>query len=388
MYRRAVGSFITAIGNSAFARRFLTLDSGKRDELTERLVSLKEECHGQGLDLADMNDAVKQAGRDVQDKVKQLNIDDAQFKGKVLTLSASVKAYNTRLCNLQTEAKSIQAEVEALLKLMWGTESPEAATFSTPPSSASNKAAAKEMQDEFEVEPPPIAQMVDDINNNSKTTTAAEKVERVDGEHLPSDAPLKSSSTTTKEEEIEVETIEIEVEPKEQAGSSSSASSDPAASAVDNMKITDITTDLYERGINFSDCLDAKSLRQRYKDVLAGKFATPVSAKPPQQNTNQPPMPRRPEPQQQNYSSSGSNPNTTQGGLATDPYPNAQRKMVDPMRYVEDVKKELCAEQGIDPNSVDLWSGKVRLEDKKRLYDYPTVQSYPIEVRQKGDIPR
>eukprot|EP00796_Vickermania_ingenoplastis_P004015 gene4015-2869_t len=376
MYRRVFSSISRATGAAAatMALRFLSLDKSKREDLTKHLVALKEECKGQGLDLADMNDAAKDAGRAVQDKVKQLAIDDAQFKGKVLTLSASVKAYHTRLANLQTEAQSIQGEVDALLKLMWGTESPEAASFASPP--PASKPSEKEMagsDDGFTVEPPPIAKMVDDINKSAET----KKVEQVDGEHLPSDVPSPKGTSSAKEEEIEVETIEIEVEPE------TSSTADPAEEAVDKMKITDITSDLYERGINFSDCLDAKSLRQRYKDVLKGLLRPRIHSSPP--------MPKRADAaqhyqQQQQYTPPP--PNTSQAGLAHDPYPNAKRKMVDPMRLVDDVKRELCSEQGVDPSTVDLWSGKVLLEGHKRLYDYPTVQSYPIEVRQKGDFPR
>lgn len=387
MYRRALIP-VSRVGFACFnvfGARFLTIDSAKRDELTKHLTALKEECKGQGLDLADMNEAAKDAGKAVQEKVKQLGIDDTDFKAKVLTLSASVKAYHTRLANLQTETKSLQGEVDAVLKMMWGTENPAAANFSTPPPPSSPPREEKTAgSSDFAVEPPPIAQVVENLNKSGSKDTP--KVETVEGERIPSDAAPNSSASSgaeKKEEEIEVETIEIEVEP------SDSTSSDPAEDAVDKMKITDITSDLYERGINFSDCLDAKSLRQRYKDVLKGKIAAPINPPKPKENTNQPPMPKRADTQhyqhQQQYNST---PNTSEAGLAHDPYPNAHRKMVDPMKYVEEVKRELCAEQGIDPKSVDLWSGKVRLDDKKRLYDYPTVQSYPIEVRQKGDIPK
>lgn len=379
--------------------RFFSLDSGKRNELTKHLSSLKEECKGQGFDLADMNDAAKEAGRAVQEKVRQLAIDDSLFNAKALTLSASVKAYHKRLANLQVEAQSIQAEVDALLKVMWGSENPEAANFATPPSSsfvASPSDASKQENsigkkdgeqktDGFEVEPPPIAQFVNDLSGNN----TEKKVEKVEGEHLSSDTPIggkPSVESAPGNVDAEVETIEIEVEPEPL---------DSAVDAVDSMKITDITSELYERGVNFSDCLDAKSLRQRYKAVLAGKFTPPSTSfkKAAEENKMQPPAPQRPEMHHSNYnygssSSQQSSANANQTGLAHDPYPNAQRKMIDPMRYVSDVKKELCSEQGIDPNSVDLWSGKVRLDDSKRLYDYPTVQSYPVEVRQKGDIPQ
>lgn len=378
MYRRFFSSIPRKTSLAlTFTHHFITIDSGKREEVTKHLVSLKEECKGQGLDLADMNDTIKDAGKAVQEKMKLSGaMEDAQAKGKMQTLSASLKAYYTRLSNLQTEAQSIQAEVDALLKHLWGNESYEAANFSSPPANSSTSASSMDKEsavDGFTVEPPPIAQMVDDINRDAPESP---KVEQVDGEVLPSDAPLKSSTSTT--EELEVETIEIEVEPEGESATDTTG--------VDSMKITDITTDLYERGINFSDCLDAKSLRQRYKDVLAGKYAAPVSQQQ-KQNTSQPTMPRKADTHDYQHQYNGT-PNTSESGLAHDPYPNAHRKMVDPMRYVADVKQELCAEKGIDPSSVELWSGKVRLDDKKRLYDYPTVQSYPIEVRQKGDVPQ
>lgn len=402
MYRRLFHHFHPNISCKAlFSFRFLSLDAGKRNDLTQHLSSLKEECKGQSLDLADMNDAAKEAGRAVQEKAKQLAIDDVLFNSKVLTLSASVKAYHKRLGNLQVEAQSIQAEVDALLKLMWGCENPEAASFSSPPSSCSSSTCfTKEKKEDkatsekdknsnaesFQIEPPPIAQMVGSMEGSRNE----QKVETVEGEHIPSDAPIGGKSSAeghaAKKEEAEVGTIEIEVEPEP---------SNSPVDAVDTMKITDITSELYDRGINFSDCLDAKSLRQRYKDVLAGKFTPPATSfrKQAEENKLQPPNPRRPGTHNTAYSYSSSssyqsNSNTSEAGLVHDPYPNAQRKMIDPMRYVADVKKELCAEQGVDPSNVDLWSGKVRLDDKKRLYDYPTIQSYPVEVRQKGDVPR
>lgn len=371
MFRRVLGS---VAGSVAVAARLLTIDAAKRDDITKHLVALKEECKSQGLDLADMNDAAKDAGRIVQERARNLNVDDSQFTGKVATLSASVKAYQARLTNLQTEAQAIQGEVEAIIKLMWGTENHTAASFSSPPPTPEK---ATSTASDFEVEPPPIAKMVDDINRQTGS-----KVEHVEGEKVSGTAK-PASSTSVKEEEIEVETIDIEVEPAE-----GSARSEIDVK-VEGMKVTEITSDLFERGINFSDCLDAKSLRQRYKDVLSGKVTgtSYTSPKASTENVSQPPPPQRRQDNYQ-YNQNQSQPPPGSSGITADPYPNAHRKMVDPQRYVGEVKAELCMEKGIDPNSVDLWSGKVRLDDKKRLYDYPTVQSYPIEVRQKGDVPQ
>ncbi|EKF33887.1 hypothetical protein MOQ_002416 [Trypanosoma cruzi marinkellei] len=362
--------------------RFLTMTSEVRDTLTKQLSALKEECKGQGLDLADMSDASRAAMRTVQEGLRRASVEDEHFKGKSATLSASMKAYTARLSNLQDEARSIQTEVDALLKMMWGTEAPtKAASFASPPrsteevgASSSSAAAAggkrnETVDDEFIVEPPPLAKAL----GNDKRPAERVEAERVQGTpHKPVEE--------MRVEEIEVETIEVEVEPNE--------------SPADSMKITDITKELYERGVNFSDCLDARTLRQRYKDVLAGKFSPGISpgtaASSPaaaEANTNQPPMPQHRLYQQQQQQQQ-QQPNTNESGLAHDPYPNAYRKMVDPMKHVWELKNELAAEKGIDPKSVDLWSGKCKLEDHKLLYDYPSVQNYPIEVRQKGDIPR
>ncbi|KEG12566.1 hypothetical protein DQ04_01611080 [Trypanosoma grayi] len=357
--------------------RFLSITSEAREALTKQLSALKEECKGQGLDLADMNDASRTAMRSLQESLKRTSVDNEQFKGKCTTLTASIKAYTARLSNIQNEARAIQSEADALLKLLWGTDSPQkAASFASPPKSAERTTSAE--GDEFVVEPPPVAKVL----GNDK-----QPAERVEAERVE-DAVKRPATEEMKVEEIEVETIEVEVEPQQ----------DPA----DTMKITDITKELYERGVNFSDCLDARTLRQRYKDVLSGKIPPGIHPGSPVEkpgaaeiNTNQPRMPQQrsyyqqqQQQQQQSTPPPPPPPNTSESGLAHDPYPNAYRKMVDPMKHVWELKNELAAEKGIDPNSVDLWSGKMKLEDHKLLYDYPSVQSYPIEVRQKGDIPR
>ncbi|EPY36105.1 hypothetical protein AGDE_07080 [Angomonas deanei] len=324
-----------------------------------------------------MRESARTASQMFRDAFDKETVDDPSFKGKVATLSASVKAYNTRLANLQNEARSIQSEVDSLLKLMWGTESPRSADFSSPPTAKVDPVA--ESSSGFEVDPPIAAKVTEE-----KTNKAAPSVEQVEAE--PVTEPIKKASNDPGvTEEIEVESIEVEVEPEPEAA--------PASDPAETMKITDITRDLYERGVNFSDCLDAKSLRQRYRDVLSGKVASSVSqsqySAPSSAASTQPKTAQRPpsyqQQQQQQYQAP---PNTNESGITSDPYPNAQRKMVDPMKYVREVKQEIAMEKGIDANTVDLWSGKVKLEDHKRLYDYPSIQSYPIEVRQKGDIPR
>ncbi|KPI88874.1 hypothetical protein ABL78_1991 [Leptomonas seymouri] len=366
--------------------RQLSVSADVRDSLTKPLSSLKEECKGQNLDLADMADAMKGATSRFQEASRKAAIEDKRFGGKTTTLTASLKAYNTRLANLQNETRSMQAEIDSLLKLLWGTERPDGASFTTPPPEN-----ARTIPDDFEVDPPPFAKA---LGEEAPTPDPAEPVkpavERVEGERVSDRGNTASSANTAKEEEIEVETIEIDVEP--------SAQEDP----VETMKVTDITKELYEKGVNFSDCMDARSLRQRYRDVLSGKIPTSTNAstaassssssspytEPLTANASQPRMPPRAPSQQHQHQYQQPPPNSNAGnGLAYDPYPNAQRKMVDPMKYVREIKQELALEKGIDASSVDLWSGKVKLDDNKRLYDYPSIQNYPIEVRQKGDVP-
>ncbi|KPA74049.1 putative mitochondrial hypothetical protein [Leptomonas pyrrhocoris] len=381
MLRRAV---VKAAALTVPCRQF-TVNADVRDSLTKPLSSLKEECKGQNLDLADMADTMKGVAYKFQEASRKAAIEDKQFKGKTATLSASLKAYNTRLANLQNETRSMQAEVDALLKLLWGTERPDGARFTTPPPETKRTA-----PEDFEVEPPPLAKALgEEAPTPDPVEPATPAVERVEGERVSDRVNPTSASNTVKEEEIEVETIEVDVEPP--------AQEDP----VETMKVTDITKELYEKGVNFSDCMDARSLRQRYRDVLSGKIPTSANAStaasrcssssaaagytaPLTENTSQPRMPQRSTQQQYQQPPPNNNPGN---GLAYDPYPNAHRKMIDPMKYVREVKQELALEKGIDANSVDLWSGKVRLDDNKRLYDYPSIQSYPIEVRQKGDIP-
>ncbi|KAG5499717.1 hypothetical protein JIQ42_05198 [Leishmania sp. Namibia] len=385
MLRRVVAH---AVAPPALCRH-LIVSADVREGLTKPLSSLKEECKGQNLDLADMAEAMKGATHRLQDAIQKSAVADKQFKGKVTTLSASLKAYNTRLANLQNETRSIQAEVDAVMRLLWDTERPEGANFASPPPEKVPSAT-----ENFEVEPPPIARALGEEAPSAlpKSAPPTRNVERVEGERVETMTTGTSSlADGNDKEEIEVETIDIDIEPAAQDD------------AVETMKVTDITKELYERGINFSDCMDARTLRQRYRDVLSGKIATTVNqsslsasrgfTEPLTPNTSQPRMPQRASPpqheyqyqhqQQQQHSSS----NHTGSGITSDPYPNAHRKMVDPMKFVYQIKQELAQEKGIDASLVDLWSGKMKLDDNKRLYDYPSIQSYPIEVRQKGDVP-
>lgn len=354
-----------ALACSAFPR-WMSVSNEERESLTRHLASLREECRGQGLDLADMSDAAKSSARLLRDCSAKTTVDDTRFKGKMATLSASVKAYNTRLINLQNDARSIQAEVDAVLKLLWGTEKPQTAQFFSPPSTSA-------------CVPPKDKSSAESAAAPSQEVQEKVNVERVEAERVET-ARTSSSSATENIGELEVETIEVEVPRGEE----------PEEDVAATKKITDITTELFEAGVNFSDCLDAASLRRRYRDYLSGRVAATATQTPKKPfteplttNVEQPRMPPR---TQAHYQQSQSPPGPGDG-LAHDPFPNAHRKMVDPMKCIWELKAELAAERGIDASSVDLWSGKVKLEDHKRFYEYPKVQNHPIEVRQKGDIP-
>jgi hypothetical protein len=81
-------------------------------------------------------------------------------------------------------------------------------------------------------------------------------------------------------------------------------------------------------------------------------------------------------------------PPSNETGLTPDPHPGGVRKMVDPMKYVREVKAEVARDNNVDPANIDLWCNGVKLDDSKRLYEYQQVQHYRIEIRGKGDVPR
>jgi len=380
MRRLATNSGYFAISSGI---RFATTDIPRdvRDTITKSLNAVKEESKGQCLDLTDMNEASRNAANALQEIMKRHNVDDPKFKGKMATLSASLKAYNTRLNNLQNESRSVQREVEGALKLLWGGEEEAAAASGSKP--------AVEAEGDFGVDVPPIAQKLEEINNTPRATIIEEPmttetvVETVEGEIISDSTP--SSSKATPSSDGASEDLEIEIEsPEEQRLS-------------DTKPIHEITQELHEKDIDFTDCLDASSLRRRYQEFLDGKVKSKLeearAKKQPKASTQtqQPPNPRPPQ-SQSNYSSPSGGyqpppPNTNETGLATDPFPNGERKMIDPMQLVSQVKLDIAKEKNMDVNTIDIWSGHIRLEDHKRLYDYPTIQQFPLEVRQKGDAP-
>ncbi|CCW65037.1 unnamed protein product [Phytomonas sp. EM1] len=371
--------------------RCVTVNEETRELLTKNLTAVREECKGQGLDLADMSDATKATSRALHECISVSNVQDAAFKEMVESISASLKVYNNRLNNVKNEAWSVQTKVDTLIKLLWGTENPQGDSFAAQPPLDDLSTVPKEPPrngepSDIEVKGSPESEVLHNVSCDRAPFDEKVNVEHVVGERVDGKWNKRSQEESDrKDEEIEVETIEVELESH-------------FNNSIGKKTIIDITKELYERGVDFSDCLDANSLRQRYDDVLNGKICTQKTfssststtgnsyAEPFATNTDQPQVPSRPQ-----YSEDQSYipplPNTETTGLAHDPYPNAMRKMVDAMKFVWQIKQELAAEKGINPSSVDLWSGKVKLEDHKRLYDYPTAQSHPIEVRHKGDMP-
>ena len=378
-----------------------TLTKESRDAITKGLSRVKDEAKGQLLDLTDMNEASRNAGNALQEVLKRNTVTDAKVKGKIATLTASLKSYNTRLSNLQSEARAVQNEADALIKLLWGNTS--AAAAETSGSAAGAGAAAAEDAD-FGVDVPPMAQKIEEVlgekvssasspsnsaSSASSPASGAAPVETLEGDFIKEDltAPKKPTSANTSngaEEDLE---IELEVEP-------TASSSTPAKSAnellAEKATIPEITSELHNAGVDFTACRDADSLRAKYLAFLDGKLnkPKPAAANPSAQRaTQQPPTPRPPQQQQQQQQYQQPPPNTNETGVSADPYPNGVRKMVDPMKTVWEVKMEIAKERNIDANTINLWSGRSCLEDHKRLYDYPTIQQFPIEVRQKGDNP-
>lgn len=404
----------TAFNNTV---RFLT--TTERDELSRVVSSIQSEAKGQSVDLNDMADATRNALKQIQETSKSVNFDDPRMKAKVTTLQTALKAYSGRLNNIQNEAKSLQADAEKVLKLVFdgsgaASESSSTKTTSSSSSSSSTNKNTVEGEEDFNVEPPMTAQKLEKMNEMPPGSTfTGDATNQQQQQQRPG-----GSSTTVSEDDIVIETVE-----EESSGNNSSAS----GAEEDNMNairaeetpIAEITSILHTNGVDFSDCRDAKSLRQRYKDYLDGKYEKKKTAEQPKYQTQQPNTPPSSSSSSSasasssynsNYSQQYQNqsygqqqqqqqaqphpsyqkptPNTTETGIAHDPHPGAVRKQIDTQRYVRDVKEEIARENGVQASQIDLWSGMTKLEDHKRLYEYPNLQVNPIEVRQKGDMPR
>jgi hypothetical protein len=388
-----------AAGIASLHRRLSTSD---REDLSRVVSAVQGEAKGQAVDLVEMGDAARNSLKQIQEASARVKFDDARLKAKVTTLQTALKAYSSRVANVQNEARSLQGDAERVLKMLYG-ESETAAsgattatTTTTATSSASASAAAGGAaagESDFHVEPPAAAQKLEEINrappgSQGRVETATDAAAR--------------GATTVAEDEIVVETLDDDA-----SGAAAAGAADDSLNRIraDETTVSEITATLHERGIDFGDCRDARQLRQRYKDFLDGKFAKPDKPAPrPEPNRDQPSTPPRYSPssggssyqqqqqqqQQQRppYQQQQPIPNTTETGLQPDPHPGAVRKQIDTQKFVREVKEEIAREHGVSAGQIDLWSGMTLLEDNKRLYEYSNLQNNPIEVRQKGDFPR
>ena len=404
------------LSHTAFNQvRFLT--TSERDELSRVVSSVQSEAKGQSVDLSEMADATRNALKQIQEATKKVSFDEPRTKAKVQTLQTALKAYSGRINNIQNEAKSLQCDAEKVLKLLFdgkdGSTGAESKTEKA--SSSSSTTTTTTVEEDFNVEPPMTAQKLEEMNKMPPGSTTFTK----GSQNQP---PPPSSNNNVSEDEIVIETLDVE-ETTTGSGETATTSSDDSLNAIkaEETSIAEITSILHEKGIDFTDCREAKSLRQRYKEYLDGSFDhLKHKGIPPQQNKQQPNSPP-------SYSNSGNNnsstssynsgyqqqyqqqsyagptggagqphpsygqqqtPNTSETGLAHDPHPGAIRKQIDTQRYVRDIKDEIAKENGVQATQIDLWSGMTLLEDHKRLYEYPNLQANPIEVRQKGDMPR
>ena len=369
-----VGMRRLCVAPAVSAVRYLTLSADARADITRGFTKVKDEAKGQSVDLSDMSEAARNAHKIVQDIQKRHPLEeDKAFRAKLNTVNASLKAYNSRLLNLQNEARGIQNDVEKLLKVVWGQEGPGVESAEPVPSQE------PAVNADFETEVPPLAEKLEQLKSERvpNKATEQEQVEHVDAEPVV-ETP---SATTVDESEIEVESVEVD------------------GSSVDDTPITDITRELHDKGIDFSDCLDAKSLRKRYREYLDGKFAEQAQAAPRQKSqspqTDTPPKASDPkkstswyeDEKYQQYRQQAA-PNQSEKGVTIDPNPGANRRMIDPMKYVRELKVELAAEHNVPPERIDLWSGKMMLDDNRRVYEYPGIQHNPVEIRAKGDVPK
>eukprot|EP00759_Apiculatamorpha_spiralis_P031580 PhF_6_TR33467/c0_g1_i1/m.48815 len=376
MLRRFSASRITPIVTPCthqFAFRYnnnsSTAELGRQDA-TKTLSKISEEFKGQSLDLKDMCNAARVAlkeATDLQARLAKMEADE-NLKNKVQGLVGSLKAYSVRLGTVQGESQSLQADIDSILKGQWKKDS-----AGTGAATATKK--PEPVEPEIVVEPP-----------SSKPTP-------------PKPTQPESTAEIIEETEILVETVESQTSNK---GTS-------FESEASKLSVTEITEFLHDKDVNFADCFDAASLRKRYVEVKSGKYedaskrkklhdlerkreeeirANATKAK---QNSGTGPV--------RDFNQGGGSSNTTNNnnssnsyggsqstGLVQDPFPGAERKMVDPMKYVWEVKEEICKSKGMNPSLVDLWCGYTLLEDHRRVYDYPMVANNALEFRNKGDI--
>jgi len=168
------------------------------------------------------------------------------------------------------------------------------------------------------------------------------------------------------------------------------------------ISVQDITEYLHGKSIDFSDCYDEESLKKRYLEVKSGTYRPLAKVKTSMTRSEEKTVTkshgicpiREPPSHDNSYSSQSSGRNnqenmnyggSSKGAIMGDPYPGAERRMCDPMKFVWEVKQDICRGRGVNSSQVDIWVGPLRLDDTKRMYEYPQCQRTPMEVRMKGD---
>ena len=380
-----------------------TLSAAARTDFARVASLARQEARTNADDIKDIASAARAAAAQLQAVRQKHGGDggDAKARAKLMTLAASMKTYAYRLSNLEAEARSIVEDAEAVLNEL-GTQQGGGgggAAAPTPSGGGTAAAAAKAaagsadrsdftLDSDFTaasptqqpVEPPAGAAQTPGAANRARAPTRPPTDAEQLAKHPPGAGAFAEASAFAAgsnlgmsggDEELKVDFVRGD-EPPKAAGTGEIPPQDievEPIDPIDEKSVTEITEELYNKGVDFSDCRDAKALRQRYKDVQAGKFqpkkaATPPPPPPPRSNPYTPPPP-----------------NTSEKGLAQDPHPGSQRKMVDPNRLVGDLKLELSRENNLSPHTIGLFCAGVRMDETKRVSDYPQVQYHQIEIR-------
>ncbi|KNH04834.1 hexokinase-2-like protein [Perkinsela sp. CCAP 1560/4] len=303
-------------------RAFSTANTGNV-ALIDGIRKASAELKNQSIDLRDMCAAARIPKQTLE---ASLSNDLGTKSSDVKSIVSSLKAYCVRVSALQGEAESVCSEMQELISSL----------------------------DRADREAEPIA-----------TEKAAPTVAEIS------------------ENEVEIE--------------------EPASTSAQNISsgvsVQEMTEYLHAKSIDFSDCFDEESLGKRYIAVKKGTYVPPRK-----ESSVAPIAPKVPSdshkvcairepPTYERDSSSGSKHSqekmnyggSSQNAVMQDPYPGAERRMCDPMKYVWEVKQEICQGKGVNSSQVDIWCGPIKLEDHRRMYEYPQCQRTPMEVRMSGD---
>ena len=301
------------------------------------------------------------------------DIPDGKVKQKLTTLNASLKTYSYRLTNLETEVQSIIEDAEAVLASLnnaaAGTETVQQATHSK-----NTNDDDKMKDDDFVLDSDFSASSPQQKPTIQTPPTAEEHLKQHPagaGTFAEVASSASSSNIESDDGDLKIEYVSSDERAKFNNSEDPGTIEIELPDAVDEKPVSEITDELFTKNIDFSDCRDAKQLRNRYRDFLNGKLSPPQAK--PQRATQPPPPPRDTyTPPPNNY---------TEKGMQADPYPNAQRKMVDPNRLVGDLKLEMAREHKISPYTIGMFVAGIRMDENKRISDYPQVQHNQIELR-------